>query len=193
MKLSLLALLAFTTLSVACGDNDLDAGSETQAATKPVTLERLDQFCTKNVDRSLSCNPQSNNTVAECKQDNNCFADAIRTDAVEPLLQCLEARPCGKSDDACFAEVGKSFTLSDKGKSYESACLAKLSECGKGDGGFSDDFCTDGDVPWRLLTDRYYDSLAPCFSKVCGEISACLKNSSSSVARSLCTDPSLTK
>lgn len=199
MKLSALALALLATFSVACSDDDLDAGSNPPGAAgapgQAITAERMDQFCTKDVARGVSCDPQDDDTVAECKQDYNCYGALLRADSLEPLLTCLETRPCGKSDDACFAEVGKSLTLSDHGSSYLSACQTRLAECQQdaSPDGFGDDWCTDGDVPWRILLDRHYVAMTPCFSKACGEVGECLEDAIKpvNIDRSLCTDPSL--
>lgn len=187
-----LPLLFLALVGAAGCSDDSDSGGSAAGAGKAITAERLEQFCAKNTARRKGCDAQASYSEEECKTDFNCFGVYIRAETTESILQCLESRPCDKSDDACFVEVSASYPLPAKGSQYEKSCKTKLAECSANgaDPMFSDDWCTGGDVPWGLFPDRIYDLLTPCFSKACGEVNACLKQLDiETLDRSLCTVP----
>lgn len=136
------------------------------------------QFCGTLEARSKKCSgPGSQGNpdyVTKCTNEWAGMRRVLLADFVAPLQQCLAQRECGVSDDQCFATVGKTAPPSAARDTYERTCLAKVAVCGKSV--VSDDSCTDGDFPWRLVQDDVYRRLTPCFeAPACEEVSACLK------------------
>lgn len=131
-------------------------------------------YCTDIVERETMCDPDNppSPTLDECVAAEPCFDAIFREGAREPLMECLRARPCDKSDDACFAEVAAGMDATPEQQAYTTACADKLAACA---GGFSNDWCSGGDVPWPLFTNGIYAELSGCFMGTCDQVADCLE------------------
>lgn len=135
--------------------------------------------------------------VASCVADGaRCIARLVRRDAFGPFNDCMRGRrctktatdgacSCEKSDDACWEETARGLLGTPTRDAYERECLSKLNECSNK---FSNDWCTMGDIPWRLFEDRVLEGLRPCFSGACGDVGACLKTNAAAVGGKDCED-----
>jgi len=132
-----------------------------------------DAYCAAVAARYAKCHDGATDPDERCRMQAACWSVIFRPEAVSPLMTCLGSRECTKNDDACVAEVGRSLPESAGEKEYLAACTTRLAECA---GSFSDDWCTDGDIPWRLLRDPMYAKLKECFPMACTAIKDCLKN-----------------
>ena len=153
-----------------------------------LTEQEWAAYCDGHVKREQTCDAGNPPTPSqnECLRAQSCADAMIRPAAQKPFLACLTERPCSKSDDACMVEVSQAIGAVPEQTTYEQACLSKLNECGKQV--LSDDFCTDGDVPWKLFPAAVYGQLSPCFSKPCSQVMACLEAAGASTFSSCSSD-----
>ena len=135
-----------------------------------------EDYCDANVAREEACDPDNppSPSQAECVSARTCFESVFRDAAREPLMDCLSSRPCDKNDDLCYTEVGAAIGTIAEQEEYLSSCNAKLDEC---PGDLSNDWCTQGDVPWPLFGADLYTELVGCFAESCELVGDCLEQS----------------
>lgn len=134
-------------------------------------------YCEAHVAREESCDTQNppSPSLSECLGAEACFEAIIRAEARGPLLDCLSTRSCTTSDDSCFAQTAAALPAGPGQADYEAACAAKLAGCP--DGAFSNDWCTDGDVPIGVFSATLYAELGTCFDLGCDMVGDCLDGS----------------
>ncbi len=188
MKVVALALVSTVVLCsfAGCGDDSTAAasggggsgeggkGSSGEGGKGGSDVSAWEEYCDASVAREEMCDPDNppSPTLADCVGAKACFDSVFREEAREPLMACLSSRPCDKNDDLCYTEVGADLGTIPEQEEYLSGCNAKLDECPD----LSNDWCTQGDVPWPLFEASLYAELSACFSESCDMVSACLDN-----------------
>lgn len=160
------ALLAVIVAGASGCGSDSDSGGGGNSA-------EWQAYCSAVVAREEQCDPGNppSPSLAECNGAESCFGAIVRSTAQKPLRDCLSQRPCTKSDDDCFLEVAQAVGEGAGQADYAAKCASKMSACGAGSG---NDWCTDGDIPWKLFPADVYAELGACFDGSCADLDACM-------------------
>ena len=164
--LSKLGMLTVFAALVGCGTDGPGTG--------PISPAAAMAGCEAGCEYDKMCDPTSTETVAACTAD--CVADVgaggIRADAFEAITDCATALACTADDDICFNECSPTSAH----ESYETACRAKLAECG-GMAADVDGACeTTPGVDKGFLcvfTPAVMAELEDCFALDCAGLDAC--------------------
>lgn len=117
IKTCLIAIL----MTAACGEDGASYG------TTALTAAQAEELCEAVCAQEESCEAGSGGAacVTSCADELGAF----RGDLASVSLECQADLACGVSDDTC---IPASCTPTAAHVSYETACRAKLTECGAG-------------------------------------------------------------
>jgi hypothetical protein len=190
-----LSVVSLLGAAAACTSS---ASSEPTPSTQAASAEQADlaaQVCEGYVKPVCQTAEQQTAKRNQCLEDTGrCYARLGVPSAVIAFSECMKQRSCApdgagncdcdKSDDNCVKEASLALPASPKRDEYLSACAAKLAECGRGDPGFSDDYCD----PSTIFTDAVLEAMTPCFQNTCGNqtIGTCLENKRAELAGGSC-------
>ncbi len=164
--LSKLGMVAVFAALVGCGTDGPGTG--------PISAADAMAGCEAGCERDMMCDPTSTETVAACTAD--CVAGVggggIRADVFEVITDCTAALACTADEDICLNECSPTSAH----ESYETACRAKLAECG-GMAADVDGACeTTPGVDKGFLcvfTPAVMAELEDCFALDCAGLDAC--------------------
>jgi hypothetical protein len=156
------------------GTSGANGGSSASSGGGSGGADAWQGYCADIVEREEMCDPDNppSPSLDECVAAQQCFDALFRDETREPLMECLRDRPCDKSDDACFGEVASAVQATPEQQAYQTGCADKLTAC---NGGFSDDWCSVGDVPWQLFPAALHTEMTACFSQPCEQVADCLE------------------
>lgn len=145
-----------------------DGGASSSSSGDSGVVGEWTATCDAQAAHGLSCNPDS--TLAaetqDCLDESACFDAALRPGAAAALSECLNARACKVSDDACFSQVG-SMLVGRAVQIYSTECTAKRDAC---KGSFKDDWC---DTAIGVYKDEMFTAAQACLSGSCESMAAC--------------------
>jgi hypothetical protein len=176
MKLTFVALaLAGASALVTGCTSDVDDGSSTgsTSSTTGGGQDPLDAaaFCDKSIERETSCGQDvQSDEKASCEANQACVVGLIRDGALGAFQQCLLARDCMTSDDACVTKIADEQADTPTSTSFGAACMKKLSDCEAAGTSIHDDVC----YGYKLYSDAVLAGLEDCMAKSCGEVNGCV-------------------
>ncbi len=182
-------LLLASLVVAACSSDDSKNTPNADAPTKEQAEALATKYCEGVAMKLEPCfDEEERKEAAECNtKEGICAAYRLLPGVIDNLVECNKqvtykvdaefgrcfSEPEDKGGDYCFFEAAKAMPADPAYDAYATKCYAKYSECGTGDGRFSNDYC---DLRVKLYV-RDYDKLAECFSEPCEKdvIKACIR------------------
>jgi hypothetical protein len=150
----------------ASSSSSSSGGGDTTSTPTTTPPPSWSGYCERSAKRATSCNEVDKQT--ECLRDGVCFANSMRTDAIDPYGECLASRPCSQPIEECVAATSAKYATDADVTRFRTVCQKQRDACkGSAPG---NDLCNSA----TLVKTTVLRDIEGCLSKPCEEIEKCV-------------------